>query len=72
MKGNDFTKGYLCAIANLIKMHGYTTEADDLFRGCGAYTANEMRKIGTEEYDIETLKPVIKEYKRRRKLYQKK
>ena len=68
-KGNLFTKGYLCAIANLINMHGYNTEADDLFKGNGLYTVAQMRKAGIEEMDIQTLKPVIKEYQRKRKLY---
>lgn len=70
--GNFFTKGYLCAIANLINMHGYGTECDDLFKCSGTYTVKQMRKIGVEEFDIQTLKPVIKEYKRKNELYKSK
>lgn len=68
-KNNDFTKGYLCAIANLINMHGYNTEADDLFKGCGLYTEYQMKKAGIDPGDIKTLRPVIKEYHRKKLLY---
>lgn len=66
---NDFTKGYLCCIANLINMHGYNTEADDLFKGNGLYTEYQMRKAGIDEGDIKTLRPVIKEHHRKNNLY---
>lgn len=35
MSTNDFARGYFCAVANLVRMHGATVEAADLLRGGG-------------------------------------
>ena len=63
----DFTKGYMCALANIIASHGRGTEIENAFRD--NYTSlKEMREIGIEERDIELLMPVIKEVDRKRSL----
>lgn len=56
----DFTKGYLCAVVNLISMYGDSTEAVELLR-CYFLSKLDMEKIGIEDTDIETLEISIKE-----------
>ncbi|TGN08586.1 hypothetical protein [Leptospira bandrabouensis] len=66
-KNHEFEKGYLCATAEIIRTHGEDTIALDVFKGC-PMTINEMRKAGIEEFDIEALKPIVKEWRRKEKL----
>lgn len=61
----DFSKGYACAVAQIIIQHGETTLAKDVFRG-NFMTITEMRKIGVDKNDIEVLKPIVKELNKRR------
>jgi len=66
MLGHEFEKGYLCATAEILRTHDEPTIAKDVFGGC-AMPISKMRKIGIAEEDIEVLKPVVKEFYRRRK-----
>ena len=63
----DFSKGYFCAVAALVKMYGDGTEAEQVLM-CNFMSAAEMMKIGVDEGDIKVLKPIIKEIKRKQKL----
>ena len=66
-KSDDFTRGYMCAVAALLTMHGESGYVDDLFNANGM-TIPQMRKKGVDEYDIKVLRPVIKEWSRKKKL----
>lgn len=63
---HEFSKGYICASAQIVLQHGETTIAQDVLQ-CNFMTIDEMRKIGVEESDIEALTPVIKEIIRKNK-----
>ncbi len=63
----DFSKGYTCACANMIKDHGISTPVEDCY-GANFLTVKQLKSIGVDEHDIEVLKPVIKEIERKRKL----
>jgi len=62
---NDFVKGYTCAVATLIRAHSADTEATDVL-ACCSYSLKQYREMGVDEYDLEVLKPIIKEIARRR------
>ncbi len=61
-----FSTGYACACAVTVQQHGVSTEVTDCFRENFMDLA-EMKKIGVDPHDIEQLKPIVKEIKRRRK-----
>jgi hypothetical protein len=67
----DFSKGYMCACANIINTHGESGIAEDVFKGNGM-SVKQMRSYGIDEADIQTLMPVIKEVRRKNKLYKSK
>ncbi len=54
----EWKRGYACAVASLIRMHGPSTKVDDLIK-CGL---NNLR--GVDPYDREVLAPEIKRIKR--------
>jgi len=57
----DFSKGYACAVATLIRMDGCaSTEAIDLYES-NFLSLKELKEIGVDEYDLEVLKPLIEE-----------
>ena len=63
----DFTKGYACAVANLVSMYGDSTEAWEVLR-CNFISIEHLIECGVEQSDINTLMPVILEIKRKREL----
>ena len=65
MKKNDeFSKGFACAVATLVKHEGGTcTAAEELYR-CNFLTEKQLREIGADEGDIKTLLPVIANIRR--------
>lgn len=64
MNQNDFSKGYACAVAQIIEQHGETTLAEDIFK-CNFMSIQTMRMIGVDEHDIEVLAPIVKEIERK-------
>lgn len=64
---HQFSKGYTCAVANLIQMYGDSSEAEELYNQ-NFLSLNELKKIGVEQRDIELLTPSIKELERRKKI----
>lgn len=65
-----WVQGFMAACAITLRNHGETTMVTDTFR-CNYMTVTQMRKAGVDEYDIEILRPVIKEAKRNNKLINK-
>lgn len=61
---DDFSVGYCCAVANMLRDHGDDVIARDCL-GANYLTIKQMREIGVDESDIEILKPIVKEIKRR-------
>lgn len=48
-----FNQGYVCAVANIVKMHGEDTIAKDVLRGAGNIDWSEI-----DPYDREILEKV--------------
>jgi hypothetical protein len=49
-KKDAFDRGYLLAVANLIHLHGESTEVDDLFRQ-HEQTRYRIEQLGFDDYD---------------------
>lgn len=64
MNQNDFSKGFACAVVQIIETHGEQTIAEDVFK-CNFMFIETMRMIGIDEHDIELLKPIVKEIERK-------
>lgn len=64
---NYFTQGYCCAVANLIRDCGVSTEAEDCYRA-NFHSIQELNDIGVDEFDIEALTPLIVEIERKNNL----
>ena len=60
-------QGFAAACAITLFNHGCDTIVEDTFR-CSFMDEASMRRRGVDEFDIETLKPIIKEIKRKRLL----
>lgn len=56
-----FVQGYACAIASMTKGHGSCTGTREALRECGIDSVSMLRNHGVCDYDIEILKPQIKE-----------
>lgn len=63
----DFSKGYACAVAQIIDQHKEDSIAEDIFL-CNFMSIKTMRSISVDEYDIKLLKPIVKEIERKKKL----
>jgi hypothetical protein len=59
-------RGFAAACAITLKNHGCYTEIEDTFK-CSFMSVAEMKKIGVDNFDIELLKPIVKEINRKRK-----
>lgn len=62
-----FSAGFAAACAITQKNHGCDTIVEDTFM-CNFMDEAAMRRRGIDEYDIEILKPIIKEIKRKQSI----
>ncbi len=62
----DFCKGYACAVATMVKIHGVSTVTEEVY-GCCFCSVNKLVEMGADEGDIEALYPLILEIERKRK-----
>lgn len=53
---NNFTQGYMCACANLIRMNGIGTREEELFKNYGKSTEASLRAAGVDASDIDIFK----------------
>ncbi len=53
-EGDAFDRGYAAAVANLISLHGDSTEAQETFRQ-NFSGISEIKKLGVSEFDWEIL-----------------
>ena len=63
----EWEKGFVAACAITLRNHGCDTIVEDTLC-CNFLSINEMEKIGIDEFDIEILKPIVKEIERKRSL----
>lgn len=66
-KTDDFTKGYMCAVATLIKQCGDDTVAKDLYN-CMFMKPEELERSDIEPCDLEVLMLLAKDIQRRRNM----
>lgn len=54
---NEFLRGYICAVVNLIKIEGeVTTQVKELFKaGIGEFSYVKLKGIDIPDYDMHTL-----------------
>jgi len=62
-----FSQGFAAACAITLKNHGCDTIVEDTFI-CNFMNVAEMKRRGVSEYDIEILKPIVKEINRKKSL----
>jgi hypothetical protein len=55
----EFRRGYYCAVANLVRLHGADVEARDTLFNYGKFDER-----GIDESDLQILRPLAKEIKR--------
>lgn len=67
----DFDRGYAVALATLLLQYDQPGMAEDVYRE-NFMTVKQLREAGVEEGDINVLKPIIAEIKRKDKLWEKK
>lgn len=64
----NFNRGYMCALACIVKGHGNSSIIEEAF-SCNSMTVRQMRASGVDESDIEALRPCVKEVERKQKLF---
>lgn len=66
---DKFTQGFVAACAITLSNHGCDTEVRDtlICIGPAAYSVSMLRKLGVEDYDIEILRPVIRDLQARKR-----
>jgi hypothetical protein len=65
IKNDEFTQGFACACATMLHAHGESTMVRDCYI-CNFRTVEQLRRAGVDDYDIQILKPIIKEIQERR------
>jgi hypothetical protein len=57
MKKNEWLRGYICALAVILKSHGWSdyTQIKDTLRCCGKHDKDFLLKEGVDQEDIDTL-----------------
>lgn len=63
-KNDEFMRGYLVCVSDLVAGYGSSTEAEELFRNIGSPSAAEVRRLGLTDYDRNNLSKVRKAVKR--------
>ena len=60
---DKFTQGFVAACAITLRNHGCDTEVRETLvcLGPAAHSISMLRKLGVEDYDIDILRPVIRE-----------
>lgn len=59
-----FSAGFAAACAIILSQHGEDSIVEDCFK-CNFMDEATMRRHGVDEFDIQILKPIIKEIKRK-------
>ena len=62
-----FTQGFVTACATTLRNHGCDTIVADTLVCCGPVSVDQYRRLGVDEYDIDILRPVIKEIQRKKR-----
>lgn len=63
-----FTQGYSCAVANIIRLHGDSTIAEDVYLQ-NMHSVEELVDLGVDEEDIEIIIPLVNELNRKSKIF---
>ncbi len=57
---NEFNRGYSCAVANLINLHGVSTESMETFTQ-NFSSIDDVKKCGASDFDIEEISKLFKD-----------
>ena len=57
----EFERGYVIAVANLVNMHGASTEAVDLMRALDI-SFHKIRRLELTEYDMRAILELKRQY----------
>lgn len=71
MTVSEFEQGYACAVASIVSSHGCSTEAKEALEAGGLTSVMKMRRAGVSDYDIQILRPLVKEIQAYNKRMQK-
>lgn len=58
-----FQHGYLIAVSTMLHQHGCTVTAEDALRD-GGFTLELAESLGLDEFDMQVLRPVLRDMKR--------
>ena len=66
---DKFVQGFIAACAITLRNHGCDTEVRDtlICIGPAAYSVSMLRNLGVEDYDIDILRPVIRDLQARKR-----
>jgi hypothetical protein len=62
MKEDKWMQGFACACAITLRNHDETTIVRDTYI-CNFRSVSQLQKAGVDKYDIDILRPIIKEIK---------
>jgi hypothetical protein len=71
MKIDKWMQGFACACAITLKNHRNDTEVRDTYV-CNFMTVAQLKKAGVDKFDIDILRPIIKDIENRRPLKRRK
>lgn len=63
----EFSQGYACAVACIIKSHGGNTDTREALEANGLTSLAKLKAVGVSQYDIDILMPTIKEIEGRKR-----
>lgn len=55
IRSDAFKCGFICCLANTVNGHGANTAEYENFRDIGSPSAEEVRRLGSSEYDREAM-----------------
>lgn len=58
MEKDEFLRGYLIAVSNLVMLHGVSSEAEDLLKELGDIDKKDIERLNLTEMDINNINEV--------------
>jgi hypothetical protein len=61
MKKDKWMQGYICAVATMVRSHDVGTPGREALQNAGLCSVQLLREYGADDFDIDALRPMIKE-----------
>jgi len=58
---SEFTRGYICCLANIVNSHGAEVSTVEAYRTIGAPTLTQLKPLKLQDYDKKAIK-ALREY----------